>query len=394
LIILTFIEYLKLVFVDQYGKRWNTTYKENLQVMTQNKQTGSIIIHGGFSDELTDDWDIIENKRMALAQIIQKGYEFLETDAPVVEVASRIIMLIEDNPLFNAGGKGGKIQEDGMARFSASIMVGDYEDVLRKFAGVINIDSIEFPSQVVCQLLKRRKANNAVLSGIGATDYAHKIGISFFPFTTKERAEEWQQIFGNDDSGLKHKKTSTVGVVISTPEQPLIAMTSTGGTTGNWRGRVGDSGLPAGNYAGSHVAVSCTGFGEEIINTGLASSIHSLVELGKMDLTSAVQAVFSKCENFPIGAIIVDRKGKMICTDSQIHSYQYMMWAKHDGENIEISGHKRPADLQIGHDRKGEIITFEKLKGAMKMKFEPELVELPAVTKLGDDSSPKNCNRD
>ncbi len=65
--------------------------------MAQNKQTGSIIIHGGFSDELTDDWDIIENKRMALAQIIQKGYEFLETDAPVVEVASRIIMLIEDN---------------------------------------------------------------------------------------------------------------------------------------------------------------------------------------------------------------------------------------------------------------------------------------------------------
>lgn len=353
--------------------------------MAQNKHKGSIIIHGGFSDELIDDWDTIEDKRMALVQIIQKGYEFLDTDAPVVEVASRITMLLEDNHLFNAGGKGGKIQADGMSRFSASIMVGDYEDVLRKFAGVINIDSVEFPSQVVFQLLKRRKADNAVLSGVGATEYAQKIGISLFPFTTKKRVEGWQQTFGNGDSGLKHKKTSTVGVVIATPEQPLVAMTSTGGTTGNWRGRVGDSGLPSGNYAGSHLAVSCTGMGEEIINTGLASSIHTLVELGKMDLESSVQAVFSKCENFPIGAIIVDRNGKMICTDSQISNHQYMIWAKHDGANIEISRHKRPADLQIGHNRKGETIKFEKITKAMKMKFETELVELLAVTKLRVD---------
>ena len=355
---------------------------DKVQNMIRNKQKGSISIHGGFSDELFDDWDTVENKRMALVQIIRDGYEFLETDAPVVEVASHIVKMLENNPLFNAGGKGGKIQQDGMARFSASIMVGDYQDVLRKFAGVININSIEFPSQVVLQLLKRRKINNSVLSGAGATDYAHKIGISFYPFTTKERFEEWRKTFESDSSGREHKKTSTVGVVISTPGQPLVAMTSTGGTTGNWRGRVGDSGLPAGNYAGSHVAVSCTGWGEEIINEGLASSIHALVELGGMDLESSVKAVFSRCESFPIGTIIVDRNGKMICTDSQISNCEYMIWAKHDGVNIEVSKHKRPSELQIGHDRKGDIVTSKRIAEAMKMKFEAKLVELPAVTTL------------
>lgn len=354
----------------------------DLQIMNQNNQKGSIIIHGGFSDELTDNWDTIENKRMALVQIIQEGYGFLETDAPVVEVASHIIRLLEDNPLFNAGGKGGKIQEDGMARFSASIMVGDYKDILRKFAGVINIDSIEFPSQVVLQLLKRRKTNNSILSGAGATDYANKIGISFYPFTTKERIEEWRKTFGNDNSGMEHKKTSTVGVVISTPGQPLVAMTSTGGTTGNWRGRVGDSGLPSGNFAGSHVAVSCTGWGEEIINAGLASSIHTLVELGNIDMKSSVRAVFTKCEHFQIGAIIVDREGEMICSDSQSSNNEYMIWAKHDGVNIEVSRHKRPPILKTGHNRKGNIITSGSIAKAMKMKFEAELVKLPAVTKL------------
>lgn len=353
--------------------------------MTKDKKKGSIIIHGGFSDELIDNRDTVENKRMALVQIIQKGHEFLETDAPVDEVASRIIMLLEDNPLFNAGGKGGKIQQDGMARFSASIMVGDYNDILRKFAGVININSIEFPSQVVQQLLKRKKTNNSILSGTGATDYANKIGISFYPFTTKERVEEWRKTFENDSSAPVHKKTSTVGVVISNPGQPLVAMTSTGGTTGNWRGRVGDSGLPSGNYAGSHVAVSCTGWGEEIINAGLASSIHTLVELGKMDSKSSVQAVFTKLEHFQIGAIIVDRKGEMICTDSQSSNCEYMIWAKHDGIHIEVSRHKRAPNLKIGYNRKGDIITSERIAKAMKMKIEAELVELPAVTKLRVD---------
>ena len=166
--------------------KYRNDKNDKVQNITKNKQKSSICIHGGFSDELFDDWDTVENKRMALVQIIREGYEFLETDAPVVEVASRVIKLLEDNPLFNAGGKGGKIQQDGMARFSASIMVGDYNDVLRKFAGIININSIEFPSQVVLQLLKRRKINNSVLSGAGATDYAKKIGISFYPNTVSE----------------------------------------------------------------------------------------------------------------------------------------------------------------------------------------------------------------
>ena len=62
----------------------------------------------------------------------------------------------------------------------------------------------------------------------------------------------------------------------------MAAATSTGGTAGKLKGRVGDSPLiGAGTVADSRwAAVSCTGLGEFIIRVGLARSVLEAVRHG------------------------------------------------------------------------------------------------------------------
>src|SRR5690606_19607329 len=69
----------------------------------------------------------------------------------------------------------------------------------------------------------------------------------------------------------------TVGAVAAGSEGELWACTSTGGRGHESVGRVSDSPTPAGNYACPRVAISATGFGEQILDLNVCGRIATRV---------------------------------------------------------------------------------------------------------------------
>ena len=76
------------------------------------------------------------------------------------------------------------------------------------------------------------------------------------------------------------ERYGTVGAVAVDAQRRLWACTSTGGRGHEGVGRLSDSGMPAGNYACPHVAISATGFGEQIIDWDVCGRIATRVTDG------------------------------------------------------------------------------------------------------------------
>src|SRR5262249_12970544 len=95
----------------------------------------------------------------------------------------------------------------------------------------------------------------------------------------------------------------------------VAAATSTGGMTGKWRGRVGDSAvIGAGTYADNRGgAASSTGEGEAIIRVGLASYATSLLRSGLDPQRAARQAMdeLARRTGASAGLILVDAFGRL-----------------------------------------------------------------------------------
>lgn len=96
----------------------------------------------------------------------------------------------------------------------------------------------------------------------------------------------------------------------------LAAATSTGGITGKFVGRVGDSPiLGAGTYATNEVgAVSATGTGESIMKACLAYDILKRMQfLGENVQTASTESVKMMTDKFPGdgGVISLDKNGNV-----------------------------------------------------------------------------------
>jgi L-asparaginase len=89
--------------------------------------------------------------------------------------------------------------------------------------------------------------------------------------------------------------------------------------------------MPAGNYATSHAAVSCTGIGEDIIDECLAAKVVVRVTDG-MSLQEAMQRSFTEAKrnNRDFGAIALDATGAI----SYGKTCEVLLAAYHNGENI------------------------------------------------------------
>ena len=273
-----------------------------------------IIIHGGFFSESSLSDETKQKKQNALKEIIDKGFEFLQTHT-ALETVVYTTCLLEDCPLFNAG-IGSQIQADGKIRMSAAIMNGSDCN----FSGVINIENVQNPVLVAEKLLKEE---DRVLSGQGAKQYANSQGFESFSTETEERKKEYKM-------KLKSSKTSTVGCVVLDRKGKLAVATSTGGKGFEIPGRVSDSATIAGNFANKHCAISCTGVGEDIINGALACKIVTRVTDGQT-IESAFDKTFEELKEIDgfAGAIGLDSKGNMHWKES----HPKIVFAAYDGTN-------------------------------------------------------------
>lgn len=270
-----------------------------------------LIIHGGCGS-LTPKTSI--ERENALRDIYECAETFLKRHS-AVETVHYAVTLLEDNPLFNAG-TGAKLQKDGKARLSASIMDGTRVS----FAGVINIEEVKNPISIARLLLKEK---DTVLSGQLATAFAREKGFESFNAIIPARLEQWEKEI--QEARPIGDATGTVGACALDREGNLAAATSTGGKGYERAGRVSDSAMPAGNYAGLVAAISCTGTGEQIVNGGVAIKIVTRVEDG-LSIESAFEKSFKeiRTQGHSIGAIGIARNGD-IMTDftTEMMNYAY-----------------------------------------------------------------------
>jgi beta-aspartyl-peptidase (threonine type) len=250
-------------------------------------------IHGGAGTlpraEMTDEAE--RRYRAGLQEAIDAGYAVLQNGGTSLDAVTRAVVLLEDNPLFNAG-RGAVFTLDGRNELDASIMDGG-----TLLAGAVcGVTRIRNPVELARAVME--KSEHVMLAGIGAEEFASSQGFEFVPqsyFYTAERFAQLQRIRSGDAglSGHTISHVGTVGAVALDSRGRLAAATSTGGMTGKRFQRVGDSPIiGAGTYADDRsCAVSATGHGEIFLRAAVAHDICARMRFGGRSLGEAAREV-------------------------------------------------------------------------------------------------------
>jgi beta-aspartyl-peptidase (threonine type) len=275
-----------------------------------------LAIHGGAGmlprAEMTDDRERMY--RAGLAAALESGFAVLEGGGTSLDAVTGAVVLLEDNPLFNAG-HGAVFTFDGHNELDASIMDG----ATRMAGAVCGLTHIKNPIELARAVMEH--SEYVYLSGSGAEEFALTRGFELVPSSYFYTAERWRQLerVRSGDGGVSALTIShvgTVGAVALDQRGRLAAATSTGGMTGKRYQRIGDSPIiGAGTYADDRAcAVSATGHGEVFIRAAVAHDICARVRYAGQSLAQAVRAVV--LEELPAlrgegGVIAIDPKGNI-----------------------------------------------------------------------------------
>lgn len=282
--------------------------------MTIHNVQPKLIIHGGAGSSLKGKGGA-DAVRKSLYKVVEDVYGRLLAGASAKEAVIRGCHLLEDDPRFNAG-TGSVLQSDGQIRMSASLMDGSAQ----RFSGVINVSRVQHPIELAEFL---QGSPDRVLSDFGAAELLRELQVPLYNPLTEIRLQEWiqerQENFVREAAGVVAENElveesnagyGTIGVVALDSQGCLAAGTSTGGKGFERIGRVSDSAMPAGNYATTKAAISCTGIGEDIIDECLAARIVVRVTDG-LSLVEAFERSFKEAgeSKRDFGAIGLDANG-------------------------------------------------------------------------------------
>src|ERR1700692_429371 len=275
-----------------------------------------LAIHGGAGTlpraEMRGDQEM--NYRAGLRQALDAGFAVLQARGTSLDAVTRAVMVLEDNPLFNAG-RGSVFTHDGQNELDAAIMDGH---TLRA-GSVCGVAHIRTPVELARTVMEH--SEYVMLSGAGAEEFALSRGFALVPRSYFHTPERWQQLerIRRGDTGLSALTIShvgTVGAVALDSDGRLAAATSTGGMTGKRYSRIGDSPIiGAGTYADDRsCAVSATGHGEIFIRAAVAHDICARMRFGGRSLRDAVREVV--LEELPAlhgegGVIAIDPSGEI-----------------------------------------------------------------------------------
>ena len=265
--------------------------------------TYSIIVHGGAGDI---DQASLPDRKAGCREAAEAGYAILKRGGSAVEAVAAAVVVLEDNPLFNAG-TGSTLNSEGKVETDAAIMDGS----TLRVGGVAAVSGIRNPVKLAHAVMTQTPY--VLLTGAGAMQVAREQQIELCDpeeLIVPRQRDHWKRKYG------------TVGAVALDSDSHLAAATSTGGVFDKLPGRIGDTPLiGCGTYADDRAAVSCTGYGEDIIRTTLARSAAYLLEeagdaAGAADL--AIRYFVDRTDS-DAGLILVDRKGQLGFAHSTPH---------------------------------------------------------------------------
>jgi beta-aspartyl-peptidase (threonine type) len=282
----------------------------------------ALIVHGGAGSwRPGSDDDAIRGTSAAVAA----GRKILEAGGSALDAAIAASVVLEDNPIFNAG-TGAVLNFDGFVEFDACVMLSTQSQI----GAISGLQRVKNPILVARQVMEQ--TDHVMLTGDGATRFARSMGhVDYDPITAERRADwrdkkaKLQVAVGKDGKGAMKIRSflqshpeyagGTIGAVALDASGVLCACTSTGGVTMKLVGRVGDTPLPGcGTYASKFVAASATGTGEYVIRALATRQISDNVEKG-MGLEASIGAVLDglgRDYDADVGFIGVDAHGNAV----------------------------------------------------------------------------------
>ena len=264
-------------------------------------ESPAIVIHGGagwFSNMSPNE---IKDLKKGLKMAADKGFDILENGGSSVDAVEAAIIILEDNPLFNAG-RGSVYTSEERQEMDASIMTGKDNEA----GAVSSVTNVKNPISLARYVME--ETPHVMFTSRGAEKLARDNNI--------EQVE--QSYFANPDrlKSLKkaqENKKGTVGVVAIDKNRVITAGTSTGGMTNKAPGRVGDSPIiGAGTWVENNsCGVSATGHGEYFIRFSVAKEICVKARYQNKSIQQASTEVMNQLKEIGAdgGVIVMDSQG-------------------------------------------------------------------------------------
>jgi beta-aspartyl-peptidase (threonine type) len=250
--------------------------------------------------------------RAAMRDIAAEAQAWLREGRSALDTVERMVMRLEDCPLFNAG-VGAVLNRDGQPELDAAIMNG----VDRSCGAVAGVSRVKNPVQLARAVMER--SPHVLFMGVGAEALARELGVAEVTpdhFITEERFHQLKDAHRRNVIALDHDSAfGTVGAVARDCDGHLAAATSTGGLTNKHPGRIGDTPLiGAGTFADdTSVALSCTGTGESFIRAGFGFHVHARMAYSQFSVEQACAEALEQVRAYQGrgGCIAIDRDGTL-----------------------------------------------------------------------------------
>lgn len=260
-----------------------------------------IVVHGG-AKTISED-KVAANHAGCLAAV-EAGWVVLRSGGSAAEAVEAAIRVLESDQTFNAGF-GSTLNSEGEVEVDAAMMDG----ATLGWGAVAAVQGVRHPISAARKIMDEKPRLLVARSG---ERFAQKHGIEMCSkdnLVSEEQYHEWKE----DVEVLD--RPNTVGCVALDVNGNLVAGTSTGGTTGQPQGRVGDTALVGcGLYADNRLgACSTTGDGESIIPVVLAKTAIDALAGGRHPDEAAQQAIATLMERVEgeAGCILLDRQGRI-----------------------------------------------------------------------------------
>ena len=276
-----------------------------------------IVVHGGagWSHGTSDEKQ--HAIKSGLKKALDTGFSILQSGGSSLDAVEAAIVILEDNPVFNAG-RGSVYTAEKKQEMDASIMSGNDQDA----GAVASVSRVKNPIKLARYIMEHTE--HVMMAGSGAEKVAEQGGLelvdpSYFYSEDRLKSVKKQQA----------KKNSTVGALAMDKLGNIAAGTSTGGRSNKLPGRIGDSPIiGAGTWAQNNVCgVSGTGHGEYFIRYNVAREICARMEYLNLSVGEASAQVIGQLTAIGIegGVIVLDKNGNISMefnTDGMARAYR------------------------------------------------------------------------